>query len=137
MNIKHLTLTSSISRAQDSYGYNRLTLTDTTTGKKYACVGGGYDMTGTVFAEWMQDNYQSELLAIADKAYYVYDSKTLSHNPLHQTYYGMTKHIHKNFVSLDGACGLECMLIIAQAIGLDVQRQVNSKGQLIGFLSNH
>lgn len=131
--IKQLTLKHSISKAQDSYGYNRITLTDTLTGKKYACVGGGYNMIGTVFAEWMQDNYQTELLAIAHKAYYVYDSKTLSHNPLPQTYYGMTAYTHKSFVSLDGACGLECMLDIAQAIGLSVQRQTNSKGQLIGF----
>ena len=114
--VKQLTLKHGISRAQDSYGYNRVTLTDTTTGKKYACVGGGYDMVGTVFAEWLQDNYQTMLLSIADKAYY-----------------GMTAYTHKGYVSLDGACGLECMLTIAQAIGLDIQRQVDSKGKLIGF----
>ncbi len=131
--IKQLTLKHGISRAQDSYGYNRITLTDTTTGKKYACVGGGYDMAGTVFAEWMQDNCQDALLTIADKAYYLYDSKTLSHNPIPQAYYGMTAYTHKEYVELDGACGLECMLDIAKAAGISVQRQVDKKGCLIGF----
>mgnify|MGYP000113658619 CR=1 FL=1 len=131
--IKQLTLKHSISKAQDTYGYNRITLQDTTTGKKYTAVGGGYDMVGTVFAEWLQDNYQTVLLTIADKAYYLYDGKTLSHNPLPQTCYGMTTYTHKDYVELDGSCGLECMLDIAKAAGISVQRQVDKKGCLIGF----
>lgn len=133
--IKQLTVKHSISRAKDSYGYNRVTLTDTSTGKKYSAVGGGYDMAGTVFGEWLQDNCQAELLAIAHKAYYTYDSKTLSYNdnPCQIKLYGMTAYTHKEYVGLDGACGLECMLTIAKAIGLGVQRQVDNKGRLIGL----
>ena len=143
--IKQLILKHSISRAKDSYGYNRVTLTDTTTCKKYACVGGGYDMTGTVFGEWLQDNYQAELLAIAHKAHYIHDghrlTKAIEWQPMHQyvkldchgSLYGMTYHIVGDRVALDGACGLECMLDIAKQAGLSVQRQVDSKGHLIGF----
>lgn len=133
--IKQLILKHSISRAMDSYGYNRITLTDTLTGKKYACVGGGYDMVGTVFGEWLEANYQTELLEIAHKAYYICDSKKLSYNdsPCQVKLYGMTAYSHKEYVELDGACGLECMLDIAKHAGLSVQRQTNHKGQLIGF----
>lgn len=133
--IKQLILKHSTSRAQETYGYNRITLTDTTTGKKYSTVGGGYDMVGTVFAEWLQDNCQADLLAIAHKAYYTCSQKYLSYNdnPCQIKLYGMTAYTHKEYVGLDGACGLECMLTIAKAIGLGVQRQVDNKGRLIGF----
>jgi hypothetical protein len=133
--IKHLTLRQSISKAQDTYGYNRITLEDNTTGKKYSTVGGGYDMVGTVFAMWLQDTQQDKLLDIAHNAYYLYDQKTLSYNDSSCTteLYGMTAYTHKAFIELDGSCGLESMLDIAKHAGLDVQRQVNHKGQLIGF----
>jgi hypothetical protein len=135
--IKQLILKHGISRTQETYGYNRVTLQDTTTGKKYACVGGGYDMVGTVFAEWLQDNCQVELVAIAHKAYYTYDQKCLSYNedPCRIKLYGMTAYTHKEFVMLDGACGLESMLTIAKHAGISVQRQVDNKGRLIGFFA--
>lgn len=133
--IKQLILKHGISHAQETYGYNRVTLTDTSTGKKYSAVGGGYDMVGAVFGEWLQDNCQDALLAITHKAYYTYDSKTLSYNdsPCQIKLYGMTAYTHNEYVELDGACGLKSMLDIAKAIGLDMQRQVDNKGRLIGF----
>lgn len=133
--IKQLILKHSTSRAKDSYGYNRVTLTDTITGKKYSAIGGGYDMVGTVFGEWLQDNCQDALLTITHKAYYTYDGKTLSYNdnPCQIRLYGMTAYTLNEYVDLDGACGLQSMLDIAKHAGLSVQRQVNNKGHLIGF----
>jgi len=142
--IKQLTLKHSISRAQETYGYSRITLTDTSTGKKYSAVGGGYDMVGAVFGEWLQDNYQAELLAITHKAHYIHDghrlTKATEWQPMHQyvtidphKLYGMTYHIAGDRVALDGACGLESMLDIAKHAGLGIQRQTDHKGHLIGF----
>ena len=143
--IKQLILKHGISRAKETYGYDRVTLTDTITGKKYSTVGGGYDMAGTVFSEWLQDNCQTDLLKITRMAYYVYDGIRLTRatdwQPLHEhvnldlhgSLYGMTYHVVSDTVTLDGACGLDCMLTIAEAIGLGIQRQVDNKGRLIGF----
>ena len=143
--IKQLILKHSISRAKETYGYDRVTLTDTITGKKYSTVGGGYDMAATVFSEWLQDNCQTDLLKITRLAYYVYDgirlTKATDWQPLHEhvnldlhgSLYGMTYHVVSDTVTLDGECGLDCMLTIAKTIGLGIQRQVDNKGRLIGF----
>ena len=38
----------------------------------------------------------------------------------------------ENRISLDGACGLECMIRIAEAIGLEVDRDYIAKGRRRG-----
>ena len=58
--MKYLELRWSISKARDSYGWNIVTLIDYD--KKYKTCGGGYDMTGTVFADWLQANYIDKLI---------------------------------------------------------------------------
>ena len=50
----------SISRGRDTYGYNICSLW--VDGYKVAaCNGGGYDMEGTVFAIWIESNFQKRL----------------------------------------------------------------------------
>lgn len=114
--IIHLALSWSVSRGADTYGYNICRLDDTETDKRYRCSGGGYDMTGTVFGNWLKTRF-AERLAAANVS----------------QYYGARKR-EDGSISLDGACGLECMIDIAKAIGLQVQRTQNRKGNTTGFL---
>lgn len=105
------------SRGRDTYGWNIVTLTDETTGRKYRANGGGYDMTGTVFASWLLDVARVELLAL----------------PADVEFYGLRRHAGGG-LSLDGACGLESMLTIARAIGADVTRTHDRKGNTTGWI---
>lgn len=111
------------SRGQDTYGYNLCTLTDTRTGKRYRTCGGGYDMAGTVFGNWLADVHQTALLALVasrsadlvDCGYQVSGYRKLP------DLYGLTVRPDGR-VELDGACGLRCMEDIAKAIGLTVEQ---------------
>lgn len=131
MKIHHLALSWSTSLGRDTYGYNICRLDDRTNRKRYKTCGGGYDMIGVVFADWLEHNYQERLLALfsdkkeecgyAVKGYYRMGD-----------YYGMTLTPARR-VSLDGACGISAMRHIAEAIGLDVQWEGNRKGHTTGF----
>jgi len=122
-----LNLSFSTSRGRDTYGYNIVKLSDTATGEQFKCMGGGYDMIGTVLAKWLEANFQDELLAIKERAHSVYDGKLLNypHNPI--SLYGMTYDIPNNNISLDGGCGEDSIIKIAKALGLDVERKKDKK----------
>jgi len=54
------------SRAKDSYGYNVCTLL--VDGEKVGrCNGGGYDMTGTSLAQWVETNFKNDLLKLKEE----------------------------------------------------------------------
>lgn len=96
--------------------------------------GGGYDKRGTCLGEFLTDTFQPELLRIAkragasyrdtadglqrveDEAAGRYDSRSL---------YGMTTYRNRRGkaerVRLDGACGYESMVRVAEAIGLRIE----------------
>jgi hypothetical protein len=101
-------------------------------------MGGGYDMTGTVFADWLQDVAQDELQGIADRAYTIYRTPCsfgddgLPYTRNEDGLYGMTV-TGGGPVRLDGGCGLESMRRIADAIGLSVRSIVNRRGSVAGF----
>ena len=132
-NIKRLALSWSVSRGRDTYGYSICRLDDTSTGERFKCMGGGYDMQGTVFGEWLAANYQPELLALKDRANYTL-TKAGEFIPANRedSLYGMAYLEKDNRISLDGACGLECMIRIAEAIGLEVERDYIAKGRRRG-----
>jgi len=144
MNINHLALSWSTSRGAETYGYNICRLDDRATDKRYKCLGGGYDMVGTVFGDWLQDQYQARLLTIGARAHSVWKRTGLSAErggePPADSLYGMAAEFKANDppdqlnkVSLDGACGIGSMIRIAEAIGLEVQREGDRKGRTIGF----
>lgn len=112
-NLTHLSLSWSVSKGRDTEGYNICRLDDGNTGKRYKCMGGGYDMIGTVFGDWLKDVYQAELQANRAVVTGMYGARSREDGS----------------VSLDGACGLECMLDIAKAIGLEVEREYVKKGR--------
>lgn len=138
-----LTLKWTISRARDTYGYNVVTLTDEQTGHKCRASGGGYDMTGTVLGEWLASTYYPALLDIASRAHsqYVLDGEKytrLANNEAPDSLYGMTATTHAHggatTVRLDGACGLQSIERIAEAIGLKVRHITNRHGDVTMFV---
>lgn len=132
--INHLSLSWSTSRGRDTYGYNICRLdARNEESKRYKCMGGGYDMIGTVFGNWLADTYQTELLALKDRANY---SRFIDggYTPANRedSLYGMAYLEKENRISLDGACGLECMIRIAKEIGLEIERDYIAKGRRRG-----
>lgn len=106
----------STSRGRDTYGWNICTLTDETTGKRFRTTGGGYDMVGTVFGEWLANTVRPG--AIAD---------------LEELPYGAFRRPDGS-VYVDGACGLSCMTRLAEAIGAEITRTHDRKGNTTGWL---
>lgn len=129
--INHLVLSWATSKGRDTYGYNICRLDDRNNGKRYRTIGGGYDMMGTVFGEWLQENYQNELQNIKARAHYISDENGTQANPRPDSFYGM-RWKSDNTVSLDGDCGIESMIKIAEAIGLEVERNYINKGKRRG-----
>ena len=131
--INHLSLSWSVSRGRDTYGYNICRLDDRNNGQRFKCMGGGYDMVGTVFGQWLEANYQAELLTLKERANY---SRSVDggYTPANRedSLYGMAYLEKENRVSLDGACGRECMIRIAEAIGLEVERDYIATGRRRG-----
>jgi len=128
LNINKLTLSWSVSRGQDTYGYNICRLDSRDSGTRYKCTGGGYDMVGTVFGNWLAAEHQETLKAWAttqerkDCDYGIAGYKSLP------AWYGLTIN-PQGKITLDGACGIDCMVCIAEAIGLEVQRDYVAKGR--------
>jgi hypothetical protein len=123
----------STSRGQDTYGYNICRADSHIMGKRFKCIGGGYDMIGTVIGQYIQERFQDQLKALvktheSELIHYVSDWFKLSN------FYGLTFKPKDNRVSLDGACGIECMIKIAEALGLEVQRTHNRKGHMDGYI---
>ena len=129
--INKLTLSWSISKCRDTYGYNICRLDDRNNGKRFRCMGGGYDMIGTVFGKWLQANYQDQLQAVKARAHYISDENITVSNPRTDSLYGM-RWTKDNKVSLDGACGIESMIRIAEAIGLEIECDYIAKGRRRG-----
>lgn len=132
--ITRLDLSWSISKGRETYGYNIARLDDATTKKRFKCMGGGYDMIGTCFGNWLAETYQERLLAIKEKAFRVWSAQLDKHVDTSESLYGMTHYSDKNVIDLDGGCGIQSMIKIAEAIGLEVQSVSNKKGQSIGFI---
>jgi hypothetical protein len=137
-----LTLSWSVSRGRDTYGYNICRLDDSETGKRYRCNGGGYDMVGTVLAKWIQDRFQDRLRDIKERsASYGYtDSQrgwTRAHNEVPDSLYGMFYNQDTKRISIDGSCGVNSVMNIAEAIGLTIRymptvgRSRTSKGFIV------
>lgn len=135
MNSTHLNISWSVSRGQDTYGYNICRLDDTRTGKRYRTCGGGYDMIGTVLGDWLEDKCQDELRAlVADLPKQKYGSTGYQQiaEEINPRFYGLTISPDGK-VCLDGACGSSCMQRIGEALGLKFQWLGNKKGHTTGY----
>jgi hypothetical protein len=133
--MRYLTLSWSTSRGRETYGYNVARLDDTSTDKRYRCMGGGYDMVGTVLADWLTDVYQKELQALAPRAG-AWHSKAGGYrtNPDRlNALYGLSINEDTGAASVDGACGVRSVERIAAAIGIDFRATVNRRGHATGY----
>ena len=122
----HLALSWSTSRGRDTYGYNIARLDDTDTRHRFKTCGGGYDMVGTVFGQWLAARFQPELCAMVSDAV-DYTGSHKKHPRLYGLFFG------PDGAYCDGACGIESMIRIAEHIGLKVRRTYNRKGHTTGF----
>lgn len=137
MSTTYLRVTWSTSRARDTYGYNIVSVVDETTGKRFRAMGGGYDMTGSAFGEWLQTTHQDRLTDIAARAHMTWTNKgegPWSHVSSERGLYGMSYYTHDGRVVLDGACGLSAMERIAEEVGLKVKHTVNASGHTTGLI---
>lgn len=139
METKQLHFKWTVSRGQDTYGYNICTLL-VDGEKKGACNGGGYDMEGTCLALWLQSDYQDKLkILFADEIKQVSEKpqsegKNWEGKPYkssHETvdcrdhFYG-ARAVKRNKtkecgIELDGGCGFTSIERIAQAIGIKLK----------------
>ena len=130
----YLAVRWSTSRGRDTYGYNICSVTDQVTSKRYSCNGGGYDMLGTSFGEWLTETYQNALHEIGDRAYVTYYDQDTDPNRYNDDgLYGMYRYADGR-ISLDGACGIESMLKIAKALGIGVHATWDRKGHTTGYI---
>lgn len=108
--MKSLEITWTTSRSREYYGCPIVTLYDGL--KKFKATGGGYDMLGSVFGQWLMANYREKIIQLTP----------------HQDggFYGLNRYSTGSW-HLDGACGLDCVKTIAKAIGLDVQSIWNER----------
>lgn len=125
------------SRGAETYGYNICTVTDEATDKRYRCMGGGYDMLGTSFGEWLEDVYQLALQQLSEHAYMVWSSPVeggpWSYVKNENGCYGMNRQPDGS-IRLDGGCGESSMQRIAAAIGLRLTRTYDRKGHTTGYI---
>lgn len=118
----YLALSWSVSRGRDTYGYNIARLDDRATDNRFKCMGGGYDMIGTCVARWLSAEYQDRLLSAGQDVTGLYGARRVE----------FTSKPHA--IQLDGACGLECMIRIAEVIGVSISRNSNKRGVAQGFM---
>lgn len=112
--MKNLEIRHSISRGRDTYGHNIVTLWD---GRKaFRACGGGYDMVGTVFAQWLMHAHKDAICKLPP--YGTGES---------EGFFGLFERDGRFW--LNGACGIDCMKRIAKAAGLQVS-MVYGKGGL-------
>ena len=131
--IHRLDLSWTTSKARDTYGYNIARLDDSISGKRYKTCGGGYDMIGTVLADWFQDQHQSSLINLFEKNKDKANDYASTGWKVLPEFYGMHYRPNDNKVALDGACGVESILRIIEACGFEVQRSHNKKVTLQVF----
>lgn len=106
----------SVSRANDTYGCNICTLREGFKRNKIASTcGGGYDMKGTVLADFIKLHFENELKRLNSKEFY-----GLSFwNP--ETKKQCKRYRQGNKICLNGACGFEPMQAILDKIGFKLK----------------
>lgn len=130
-----LALSWSVSRGRDTYGYNICRLDSRNSGRRYKTMGGGYDMVGKVFGDFLECEYQDQLRALVaplPKAPYGSTSWLQIAEEVNPSFYGLTIRPDGS-VCLDGACGFDSMRRIARALGLHIEYELNRKGNAVAY----
>lgn len=132
-NTNTLTLSWSISRGRDTYGYNICRLDSYISGKRYRCSGGGYDMVGTVLGNFFEAEHQDKLIQLVAGLTLTEAGYSVPGYKKSVDFYGLTVN-PSGRVTLDGGCGESCIIRIIEACGFNVQYMRNRKGQRTGYL---
>lgn len=105
-----------VSKGRDTYGYNICTLREGFKRNKIASTcGGGYDMKGTVLADFIKLHFENELKHLNSKEFY-----GLSFwNP--ETKKQCKRYRQGNKICLNGAYGFESMQAILNKIGFTLK----------------
>ena len=132
-----LRVTYGTSRGRDTYGYTIVTLHDDSTGKRYRCMGGGYDMLGTVVGEWLQDVAQDKLKAL--RPYCTWTAGTPGTEVDKDGLYGLshthTRKLTSTVARVDGACGLSSVERIAKECRITLRQHITPRGRTHAFLA--
>ena len=94
-------------------------------------------MIGTVFGDWLESEYQAELVELVSRlplesCGYSDSGYRRVKEDINPRFYGLTVKPDGS-VSLDGACGQSSMIRIAESLGLEIQWEGNKKGHTIGY----
>lgn len=126
-----LTFKYTTSRGQDTYGYNICSLY--VDGKKqFSTCGGGYDMKGTVFAQWVKANFLEKLKTLKSNrgsmddntGFYGLTFSRIGENGRHEY---CKEYEPKANIHLDGACGFSSITAICKEIGIEVEYVTSEK----------
>ncbi len=130
MTNKTLEFRWTVSRGQDTYGYNICSLW-VDSQKVASCNGGGYDMQGTVLGTWLQRYFPNKLKTLPTNYGSNDDNKGFYglsfHAPKSEKYDRHHKYQDGDSMSLDGACGFSSMERIAEAIGVKLNYIMGNK----------
>ena len=131
--IHRLEISRAVSRGADTCGYNICRLDDSVTQKRFECLGGGYDMIGTVVADWFESTYQNHLAKLS--AENPNDDSRRGRLCAVPGFYGAFVNHETGHVTLDGRCGIESIRTIIEACGFDVQWSGDKKGLEVFLLT--
>ncbi len=127
-----------VSKGQNTYGYNIVSLY--ANGEKVASTcGGGYDMKGTVLANYIIANFKDRLKALVSNHGSMDDGTGFYGLSFHDK---ITYESHKTYkegdnIYLDGACGISAIERIAKEINLDLTSTKISKNDYGYFLTDN
>jgi len=118
MTTRIMTIKWTTSTERETEGWNICTLYDGTR-KVARCIGGGYDMIGTVWGNYIAEEFAPRLALIQDRVWYRWINNQLQETHLFNptALYGFSTD-HDGKPVIDGACGIESVLQIAEAIGV-------------------
>lgn len=105
-----------VSRGYETAGYNVCScLID---GEKVGmCKGGGYDMQGTAFSEFLNNAYSQELKKLYDSGFREYGLEC-----------------YRDRVYVDGGCGLNEMIRIFKALGYSADYKWNKRDGVMYYI---
>ncbi len=121
MNTFNLHFKWTVSKGVGTYGYNICSLLVDGV-KRGQCNGGGYDMQGSSFAQWIEVEFQTELQSLFSNEIIETKANDLPFNHIKtDRFHGVRVYKSKKGVyqiGLNGACGFSSIERIAESIGI-------------------
>lgn len=116
------------SKARDTYGYNICTLKDSRNNKLASTCGGGYDMKGTCFGDFINTYFYDEIRKLNSADFYGLTHYGKNYKHLRRASKYGTSHV-------DGGSGFSSMEKILNKIGFKISFIKESTNEIIYTLS--